>query len=215
MEIPFTAEQFFDVFRTYNSLVWPTQIFLNGLGIIAIILIILPGRWSSVIISSILAILWVWMGAAYHVAFFARINNVAYGFGLLSIVGGLLFAWYGVIDRRLEFTFSMSLRTCVGSAFLIFALVVYPAWATVAGHPYPELPTFGLPCPTTIFTIGLLHLATGTGLRKVLIVPIMWTLIGGQAAFLFDVKPDLGLFAAAVAAIVLFIWTPRRSESVD
>lgn len=214
MQIPFNAELFFDVFRTYNNTVWPIQVLLNGLGIIAVILIALPRRWSGAAVSAILAALWVWMGAAYHIAFFAQINTVAYGFGLLSIVGGLLFVWHGVIHRRLEFTFNKSPRACVGSAFLIFSLLGYPAWATVAGHPYPELPTFGLPCPTTIFTIGVLHLAAGTGLRKVLIIPIIWTMIGGQAAFLFDVKPDLGLFVAGVAAILLFVWTPRSNRSV-
>lgn len=36
--------------------------------------------------------------------------------------------------------------------------------ATRAGHPYPELPTFGLPCPTTIFSIGALASGCLSGL---------------------------------------------------
>ena len=160
-------------------------------------------------VSAILALLWVWLGAAYHVAFFARINPVAYGFGALSIVGGLLFAWHGVIHRRFEFAFGRSVRTALGIVLLAFALVAYPVWSTLAGHGYPELPTFGLPCPTTIFTIGVLALASGTNLRAVLAVPILWSLVGSQAAFLLDVKPDLGLLVAGVSAVGLFIWPVR------
>ena len=209
MQLPFTIEQFFGVFRLYNSTVWPAQVLLVLLAVLAIVFIALRRPWSGAAVSAILALLWVWIGVAYHLAFFARINPVAYGFGALSIAGGVLFAWHGVICRRFEFAFDRSFRTGVGVTLLAFALVVYPLWSTLAGHGYPELPTFGLPCPTTIFTIGVLALASGTRLRAVLAVPILWSLVGGQAAFLLDVKPDLGLLVAGVAAVGLFIWPAR------
>jgi hypothetical protein len=213
MQIPFTAEQFFYIFRLYNSTVWPAQVLLLALAVLAVIFIALRRPWSGMAVSIILALLWVWLGAAYHIAFFARINPVAYGFGALSILGGLLFVWHGVFRRSLEFAFTRGLRTSVGVALIVFALIVYPFWATVAGHAYPELPTFGLPCPTTIFTIGLLALSSGTGLRAVLAVPILWSLVGSQAAFLLDVKPDFGLLAAGAAAIGLFVWPARAQKT--
>ena len=214
MQLPFTVEQFFGVFRTYNTAVWPAQAFLLILALLAMIFVALRRPWSGVAVSAILAVLWVWLGAAYHLRFFARINPVAYGFGALSITGGLLFAWHGVIHRHLEFAFAKSIRGVLGVALLAFALLGYPLWATLAGHPYPELPTFGLPCPTTIFTIGTLALASGTRLRTVLTIPILWSLMGGQAAFLLDVKPDLGLLVAATVAVGLFLRsTPRKNPS--
>lgn len=209
MQLPFTVEQFFGVFRLYNNTVWPAQVFLVLLAVLAIIFIALRRPWSGVAVSAILALLWVWLGAAYHLAFFARINPVAYGFGTLSIFGGLLFAWHGVIHRRIEFSFARSIRTGLGIVLLAFALVAYPVWSTLAGHGYPELPTFGLPCPTTIFTIGVLTLASGRSMRAVLVVPILWSLVGSQAAFLLDVKPDFGLLVAGAAAVALLIWPAR------
>ena len=213
MRLPFTVEQFFGVFRMYNSAVWPAQVLLLLLAALALIFIALRRPWSGVAVSAILAVLWIWLGAAYHLAFFARINPVAYGFGALSIVGGLMFAWHGVIRRRLEFSFAKNLRAGIGIALLAFALLAYPIWATLAGHGYPELPTFGLPCPTTIFTIGVLALASGTSLRAVFTVPILWSLVGSQAAFHLDVKPDLGLLVAGVAAVGLFIWPVRAHNT--
>lgn len=213
MQLPFTVEQFFGVFQAYNSAVWPAQVFLLALAALTVVFIALRRSWSGVAVSAILAVLWIWLGAAYHWAFFARINPVAYGFGALSIVGGLMFAWHGVIRRRLEFSFDKSLRTAIGTALLVFALVVYPIWGTLAGNGYPALPTFGLPCPTTIFTIGVLSLAAGTSLRSVLTVPILWSLVGSQAVFVLNVKPDLGLLVAGVVAIGLFIWPARAHDA--
>ena len=215
MQLPFTVEQFFGVFRMYNNAVWPAQVLLLVLAALAVIFIALRRPWSGVAVSAILAVLWIWLGAAYHLAFFARINPVAYGFGALSIVGGLMFAWHGVIRRRLEFSFAKNLRAGIGIALLAFALLAYPIWATLAGHGYPELPTFGLPCPTTIFTIGVLVLASGNSLRAVFTVPILWSLVGSQAAFLLDVKPDLGLLVAGVAAVGLFIWPVRAHNTAS
>jgi hypothetical protein len=60
----------------------------------------------------------------------------------------------------------------------------------------PRAPAFGVPCPTTIFTAGLL-LATPLS-RWLLVIPIVWSLVGGSAAFLFGMTPDLMLFATAV-----------------
>ena len=136
MQVPFTVEQFFGVFRTYNSAVWPAQILLLVLAALAVIFIAFRRSWSGVAVSAILAVLWIWLDAAYHLAFFARINPVAYGFGALSIVGGLMFAWHGVIRRRLEFSFVKSLRAGIGITLLLFALLVYSIWATLAFLPF-------------------------------------------------------------------------------
>ena len=215
MQLPFTVEQFFGVFQVYNRAVWPAQIFLLLLAALTVAFIALRRSWSGVAVSAILAVLWIWLGAAYHLAFFARINPVAYGFGALSIVGGVMFAWHGVFRRRLEFSFDKSLHSAIGTALLVFALLIYPIWGTLAGHGYPALPTFGLPCPTTIFTIGVLALASGTSLRAVLTVPILWSLVGSQAVSVLDVKPDLGLLVAGVVAVGLFIWPGRAHHTAS
>ena len=210
MELPFSIEQFYDVFRAYNTAVWPTQVILLALALIAVSLVFVRQRWSEVVISAILALLWLWLGLAYHFAFFATINPLAYGFAALSVAGGLVFVWQGVIHRRLEFKWHPGGRSYAGLALIVFALAVYPAWSVYAGHSYPALPTFGLPCPTTIFTIGLMAFLVAPYPRGPLVVPVLWCLIGGQAVFLLGVPPDSGLFAAAAMGIVL-LW---RSKAV-
>jgi hypothetical protein len=205
MQIPFTVDEFYGVFRAYNLAVWPAQVGLVGLAGFAVVMLVYPQRWSGVGISTILAFLWVWMALAYHLAFFSSINPLAYVFAALSLVGAAVIAWQGVVRRRLEFRMDAGVRTWVGAGLVVFALLVYPAWSYLAGHRYPELPTFGLPCPTTIFTIGLLAFLVAPYPRSPFVIPVMWCFVGSQAAFLFDVPQDLGLVVAGVAGIVLLL----------
>lgn len=88
---------------------------------------------------------------------------------------------------------------------MVFALVGQPTWSVFAGHRFPALSTFGLPCPTTSFTIGLFAFTVARYPRGPLEVPVLWCFVGGQAAFLLDVPPDSGLIAAGVAGIVLLL----------
>lgn len=204
MALPFTTEQFFGVFRAYNEAVWPAQVLLLACALAALAIVAIGHAGSGRAVSGILAALWAWLALAYHLAFFASINPLAYAFAAISAVGALVLVWQGVVRRRLHFRFSGGARVAVGVALVVFALMGYPAWSIVAGHGYPAMPTFGLPCPTTLFTIGLLAFAVPPYPRSVLVVPVLWCLVGAQAAFLLGVQQDLGLLvAAAVGAFLI------------
>ena len=89
------------------------------------------------------------------------------------------------------------------NALVGYALLVYPALNALTGHRYPGTATFGLPCPTTLFTIGMLAWLEPPYSRSVLVVPMLWCLVGVQAAFLLDMPADLALAPAALIALVL------------
>lgn len=196
--LPFTAEQFFDVFRAYNEAVWPAPVLLLALAVAALVIVAWQRPWSGRVVSAILGFFWAWIAVAYHLAHFASINPLAYAFAAVSAAGAGVFVWQGVARGRLRFRFSGSARAVGGAALVSFALLVYPAWSVLAGHRYPAMPTFGLPCPTTLFTIGMLALLVPPYPRSVAVVPVLWCLVGAQAAFLLGVPQDLGLLVAAV-----------------
>ena len=212
MLLPFTTEQFFGVFAAYNIAVWPAQVLLTSLAVAATVLVFIPSRWSGRAVSTVLALLWAWIALAYHLAFFSAISPPAYGFAAVSLLGALIFFWLGVVRGSLLFRCELNARGLVGGGLVAFALLVYPAWAFLAGHRYPALATFGLPCPTTIFTIGLLTFAVAPYPRAPLVVPVLWSLVGAQAAFLLDVPQDLALLVAAVVGAVLF-WRSERNPT--
>lgn len=209
MVLPFTVDQFFGVFVAYNQAVWPAQWVLGALALVALCLVVAkPVEWSSRAVSAILGALWLWLGLAYHLAFFAAINPAAYAFAAVSMAGGLALLWFGVVRGRLRFQFSLRGRGLMGLLLIAFALVAYPFWSMLAGHHYPAFPTFGLPCPTTLFTVGMLAFLVPPYPRAALVAPVLWCLVGVQAAFLLGVPQDLGLLVAAGVGLYLLA---RRS----
>ena len=205
MNIPFSVEAFYGVFTAYNTAVWPMQLPLMALGVLAVVLLTRQRSYSSIGISSILALLWVWQALAYHLAFFTIINPLAYAFAAVFLVGAAVFFWQGVYRNKLIFRPTPGWRGWAGWGLLIFAFLIYPAWTYLTGHRYPAFPTFGLPCPTTLFTIGLLAFLVKPYPRSPLVVPVLWCFVGSQAAFAFDVHADLGLIVAGAVGLALMV----------
>lgn len=197
MTLPFTSDEFFDVLAAYNQRLWPYALGLWLLTLCAVVAMsrVKPRRpW---LMPAVLALHWAWSALAYHAAFFSTINPAAWLFAVLFLVeAGLLF-WYGVVGRRPQPPGGFSVREALSWALIVYALF-YPAIALADGRMFPRLPTFGVPCPTTILTIGFFLWAGRSLPRVVAVIPIMWAFVGGSAAFLFGVHADLMLIAAGI-----------------
>jgi hypothetical protein len=215
MNPPFTASQFLDVIRQYNAAVWPAQVIFYGLAALMIYWAARPSRNRDRWVSGLLAFLWVWMGVVYHWLFFTSINPAARLFGVLFVGQAVVFLAAGILRTRLRFRFTGDVYGWTGTIFFGYALLVYPVLSAMAGHPYPAGPTFGLPCPTTIFTFGLLLWASRPVPPWVLAVPLAWSLLGASAAVQFGILEDYGLVVAGVLGTVMIITRNRRSSEVD
>ena len=122
-----------------------------------------------------------------------------------------IFLFTGVLRRRLSFEFRPNGYGWTGAFLILYAMVLYPILGYFFGHAYPKAPSFGLPCPTTIFTLGLL-LWTKPGLPKsVLIIPVLWSVIGFSAALTLGIAEDTGLLVAGVAVTVLIFIRDRNT----
>jgi hypothetical protein len=62
-----------------------------------------------------------------------------------------------------------------------------------------------VPCPTTIFTLGLLLFAAPPVPRIAFLVPLLWAAVGSVAAVSLGVVEDFGLLAAGAVGIVAFL----------
>ena len=205
MKTPFTPEQFLKVFKNYNETVFPMQVILFMAGIAAIHLAIKPVYRSGKIISIILALLWLWMGVVYHIIFFSSINKAAYLFGAVFILQCILFLIHGVFICNFSFKFRSDMYGATGIMLILFALIVYPVLGYFIGHTYPSAPSFGLPCPTTIFTFGLLLLGDKKCPVSILIIPFIWSVIGFTAAIHFGFLEDTGLLVAGLLSVIVLI----------
>jgi len=212
MTLPFDVAQFLAVFARYNEAVWPAQVVLTVLAVAAVGLALRARAWSDRAVSGVLALFWIWMGLVYHVAFFSAINPAATVFGASFVLEGIALAALGGVAGRLRFRFRPSVQGGVGAVLLAYALVGYPLLGVALGHRYPATPTFGLPCPTTIFTLGVLLWAEPPVPQTLLLVPLIWSAIGTSAAILLGVRQDLGLgMAGLVTGLLIFV--PRLGDA--
>ena len=208
MTLPFTQREFFEVFGRYNEAVTPLQIGLVLLGVSAYVALTVRRRDSDRVISLILAGLWSWAGLVYHLIFFRPVNPAATLFGVAFLAAAALFVWAGVLRGSLVFDCESRARRVVGHTLVAYALVGYPLLSAMLGRTFPQLPTFGLPCPTTIFTLGMLAFLSRPLPRYVFALPIAWALIGAQAAMTLGVYEDLGLLVAGLAGLWLALDPP-------
>jgi len=209
--LPFTHEQFLDVFARYNVAVWPVQVLAYLLAVAMVVTLVRPAPTSGRLIGGGLAAMWLWTGIGYHWMFFADINKAAWVFGALFVAQGVLLLFMTVVRDRIRFAPSNNLSSKVGWVFVAYALVIYPLIGLTTGSVYPGMPMFGItPCPVTIFTFGLLLLASSAVPWWVLVIPFIWSLIGGSAAVLLQVPQDWFLLVSGIVAVPMILRGRRR-----
>ena len=209
--LPFGQDAFFALFEQYNRAIWPAPIVAYALALAVLALAARPMPGAGRAISAILALAWAWNGAVYHMTYFVTINFWADIFGAFFVAQALLFVWFGVVRGRLDFRIGRDTVSWIGVGLAVFAMIVYPALGWALGHAWPRAPTFGVtPCPMTIFTMGLLLLVAGRTPLHLVAIPVLWSLIGGTAAWFLGVIEDLALPVAGLGGLALVLWRNRR-----
>jgi hypothetical protein len=200
MRLPFTVDQFLDVFGRFNAAIWPAQLGAYGLGVLALALALRGGRGARAV-PFLLAGAWAFVGVAYHLVFFADVNPAARLFGWLFLLQAALFLRVA-FRRPFSFRWARGPRAVAGLVLVAYAGILYPLLGEAAGRAYPRAPVFGVaPCPTTIFTFGLLLLAAGEVPWWLLVIPGVWALVGVSAALQLGIREDLGLLVAALVVV--------------
>ena len=102
MRVPFTQQQFLDVFGAYNSTAWPVVIAL-WLVTLAFGVRFVRGQARSVTLSVLAAVHWAWSGLVYHALFFTDINPAAWLLAGVFVLEAFAFVWVGIVQRTLVF----------------------------------------------------------------------------------------------------------------
>lgn len=202
--MPFSTEAFLALFATYNEAIFPLQLFAYLLGVVAVIAAFRGRPAAMQQVPIILALFWFWTGLAFHLIYFSQINPAAYLFGSAYLLQGLLFL--NASRHGLRFGFDTSPRSLLGALFILYAIFVYPLLNYRFSHGYPQMPMFGVaPCPTTIFTFGLLLWCQSKVPWHLIIIPLLWTLVGLTAALQLAIPEDYGLIVAGVLSTIVIM----------
>jgi hypothetical protein len=212
--LPFTRDQFMGMFEAYNLAIWPVQIFAYVLGITAVALVAWRFRESDRLITGILAAFWFWLSGVFLWTYMRTIDTGPGPavFAAAFALQGVLWLVAGVLRHDLRFDANPTLFTVAGNLLIVYAMLVYPLLGLLNGHVYPRQPVFGVaPCPTVIFTFGLLLLTASRVPKYLLAVPFIWSITSGISAPLnYGVYEDVGLVVAGVVGTGLLIWRDRH-----
>lgn len=207
----FTLEDFLSVLESYNMAVWPLQVIAYLSGILVLLLAIIKIRQSSRIILSILSFYWLWNGIVFCPFFWAPAYSFAYIFSAFCIIQGLLFL-FGAVKSNVSVRFRANLHSIAGLIFIAYAMVGYQFFGYMLGHVYPHFFPFGLvPCPTVIFTFGLLLLSDRKLPKYYLIIPLIVSM-SGFLAVSKGILEDVGLLLAGILGTILIL---RRNKKFN
>ena len=213
MTPPFTIADFLAVFAAYNAAIWPFHLVAYALGLVAVAAIFVPRPGLVRLAFAALAILWAFTGIGYHLMFFATINPIAPVFAAFFVPQGILLLASAMLPGNLRLHLGHDFRSIAGLVTIVYALAIYPVLGIWAGHGLMAGPMFGVaPCPTTIFTIGVLLIARGTWVIWLSIIPFLWSLIGLAAAIQLGIPEDLAMPVAGVFLARTLVWQARAGR---
>jgi hypothetical protein len=213
MNPPFTIADFLAVFAAYNAAIWPLHLVAYALGLVAIAAIFVPRPGLVRFAFVALAVLWAFTGIGYHLMFFSRINPIAPVFAAFFVLQAVLLTASAIRPGDLRLHLGQDFRSVAGLVTIVYALAVYPVLGKWAGHGLMAGPMFGVaPCPTTIFTIGIMLIARGAWVIWLSIIPILWSLIGLAAAIQLGIPEDLAMPVAGAVLAAVLIASRRKAQ---
>jgi hypothetical protein len=214
MNISLTLEQMLSVFKAYNTATWPVQVIACMLGITAVFLTTKQLKNSNRIISAILSFIWLWTGIAFCIFYWAPVFTPSYAYAVLYIIQGIIF-FAGIFKPKLSFRFEGSIYSIIGTIFVAYSLIGYLLVGYFLNHIYPQSVSIVLaPCPTVVFTFGMLLMTDKKVPKYILLIPLLWSVCGIIPVHL-GVLEDIGLIIAGVAGTILIIVRDRNSQLVE
>jgi Family of unknown function (DUF6064) len=208
------VEAFWQMIAGYNATYWPLQIVAFVLGVAVVGLAAWHPRGSGGAISAILAGFWVWVGVVFNVTYFARVSRMAVALAVLFVIEAVILIWSDAVSRRLGFRIRADAYGVVGGVLVFYAMVGYLGLEYLLGRVYPRSLPFGMvPCPTAIFTLGVLLWSRPRLPRSVLVIPTVYALTGVIPVSKGLVE-DVGLVVAGVLAACMMVLRDRRPTRV-
>ena len=210
--LSFSLEELLLVLESYNLFIWPLQIIVYVLIVLVLFFSLTPTQYSAKIVSAILSFFWLFTGIVFCFIYWVPNHIFGYIFGIFCVLQGLLFL-YSI--RRSDITIGSSDKTykLIGILFVLYAIIGYQIFGYYLDHIYPKFFAAGLvPCPTTIFTLGIFLIINKSIPIKYFVIPLMISLGGFLAAY-NGIYEDIGLVIAGILVTILIV--KRNSQAKE
>lgn len=213
--MPYTLnnDQFFRLIAQYNQTIYPLQIFLFILGLLAVVLMHLRQSKKNTYTSIILGMLWLYCGIFYFLIYMPEYSQIGYFYGSLFILQGLFFFYEAFFRNKIFFGFQKSAKDITAYIIILTGLFIYPLVGIASGHNILEIMTLGLPGPTAILTLGFLLLGTKKSPLYLVLIPALWGLVGFTLSLSAGVYVD-GFTLMSAIITVSWLLTIKRYNKV-
>lgn len=152
----FSPRVYWRMFELHNAAVWPSQVLALLVGAVILVWIVWPKPWSERAVAIGLAAAWVWVAWTFLWNRYSLINWAAIYAVPAFMIEAALLVWFGTLRGRLHIAGPASLRRVIGLTLLVYALLLHPFTAILAGRPLQAAEIFGIvPDPTAMATLGV------------------------------------------------------------
>lgn len=207
----FAPRAYWSLFELANEVLWPLPLvnLLIGAGILA--LLFRPRPWTGRAIAAVLAAAWAWVGWSFMADRYATINWAAAYLAPAFYAQAVFLAWLGTLRGHLRFAASGA-PARLGLALLLYAVVLHPLGAVLAGRPLAGAEIVGIaPDPTVIATLGLLAMLPRERFgASLMLIPLGWCLASWATLATMGAWQAWIPLAAAGVALGARLWTALR-----
>jgi hypothetical protein len=198
----------------YNERIFPIQVVTAAVAIILVaLLFILPGVATTILLKTYLSIIFGWIGVALLFLMGdlrKRMPFIPFATAAAYFPLAIIFI-LDIFSMQTAYEISRpDWRLYVSLFMMVWGVIIYPVTGYLIGHRYPRVPLFGaMPCPTNIFTIGVLTAFASSQLEMIalFILSSMAVIAAIRAAVIgFDgerIYEDLALLASGIYGFVM------------
>jgi hypothetical protein len=199
----FQPRVYWRLFELANEALWPLQIAALLIGVAILALVLRPAPWSGRAIGIALGIVWIWVAWSFLWERYAAINwAIGYVAPVFALQGLIMLFWAPALAGA-----NGRARRVIGLGLCLYALVLHPLLAVVAGRPIQAAEVFAVaPDPTVIATLGLVTMAPGWIASLLLFIPVLWCLASAATLYAMGAPEALVPLAAAMLAMAARLW---------
>lgn len=202
--LSFSIKEFLNVLENYNLAIWPFQVFVYILIVMTLFFLFRKTKYSSKLVFAILSFFWLFNGIVFSLIYWSPSHLFGYIFAILCTIQGLLFL-YSIIRSDITIGHLNKIFTLIGLLFILYAIIGYQTFGYFLGHIYPRyFPACLVPCPTTIFTIGIFLIINNKIPVKYFIIPLIIA-VSGVLVVYNGIYEDIGLIITGLLGTILII----------
>jgi hypothetical protein len=217
MVLPFTSRIFYSFISRYNAELWPAQLGVLALALVAVAMVFRPGifggragRLSGRIAGLLIAAAWARVGYDFYWLEFARMNFVAPVYAPLFGLQALLLLVTMSALGNVGFAARTGAPGKAGRVLIALALIGWPAADAILGPGIAAARLPGLaPGPTVLMTLGVLLCAENRAPYHLAIIPVLWCLATIATGFSLAMWQDV-IFALAGAGAGIMLVAKNR-----